>query len=269
MYIGGGWGDTPRESPSQMGIYKTVDGGSHWMPVVDGLTNSDGTISSVVNGLWLDPARPSIVLAATEFGGTFRSTDAGRSWHNVDGSESTRFSQAGTTLYLASRRGVLASTDDGATWNISLPLAKGATTVTTVSTFSYAGATNGNVYRLSAGTWTRLGHPGTGAIHDIAVDPFDTNVIYANVDDTGIWNQRLYGSIDGGMTWTRIDCRCSVGAQAIAFSRVVPQRLYLGQDSGYFQYLAADGSPRPRIHFATQPFGSDTRYVIPVPGQVL
>ena len=74
MYIGGGWGDTPRESPSQMGIYKTVDGGAHSMPVVDGLTNSDGTISSVVNGLWLDPARPSIVLAATEFGGTFRWT---------------------------------------------------------------------------------------------------------------------------------------------------------------------------------------------------
>ena len=85
--------------------------------------------------------------------------------------------------------------------------------------------------------WTRLGHPGTGAIHDIAVDPFNTNVIYANVDDTGIWNQRLYGSIDGGMTWTRIDCRCSVGAQAIAFSRVVPQRLSLVRIAVTFNIL--------------------------------
>jgi photosystem II stability/assembly factor-like uncharacterized protein len=266
MYVGGGWGNTPRESPSQMGIYKTVDGGAHWTPIDDGLTNADGTISSVVNGLWLDPAKPSIVLAATEFGGTFRSIDAGRTWQNVDGSESTRFSQAGTTLYLATRRGVVASTDDGATWTTSLPLSKGATTVTTVSSFTYAGATNGNVYRLASGSWERLGHPGTGAIHDVAVDPFDTNVIYANVDDTGIWNQRLYGSTDGGKAWTRIDCRCAVGAQAIAFSRVVPDRLYLGEDSGYFVYLRADGNPKPKLHRGTQPFGSDTRYIIPVPG---
>lgn len=267
MYIGGGWGNTPRESPSQMGVYKTIDGGAHWTPIDDGLTNADGTISSVVNGLWLDPAKPSVLLAATEFGGTFRSTDGGRSWRNVDASESTRFSQAGATLYLASRRGVLMSTDDGATWTTSLPLADGATTVTTVSKYSFAGATNGNVYRRAGRSWTRLGHPGTGAIHDVAVDPFNINVIYANVDDTGIWNQALYGSIDAGRSWTKIDCRCAVGAQAIAFSRVVPHRLYLGEDSGYFVYLTADGDPKPKLHAGTQPFGSDTRYIIPVPGK--
>src|SRR5450432_2097939 len=73
MYIGGGWGNTPRESPSQMGIYGTTDGGAHWTPMNNGLNNTDGTISSVVNGLWLDQTNPSVVLAATEFGGTFRS----------------------------------------------------------------------------------------------------------------------------------------------------------------------------------------------------
>lgn len=267
MYIGGGWGNTPRESPSQMGIYKTVDGGLRWMPIDDGLTNSDGTISSVVNGLWLDPQDPSIVLAATEFGGTFRSTNSGRTWHNVDTSESTRFSQNGGTLYLATRRGVLASSDDGKTWSTSLPLAKGATTVTTASNDTYAGGSNGYVYALSSGLWQRLGHPGTGAIHDIAVDPLDIDVIYASVDDTGIWNQNLYGSIDGGETWTRIYCRCAVGAQAVAFSHVVRRRLYLGEDSGYLVYLTADGNPKPKIHAATQPFGSDTRYIIPVPAK--
>ena len=267
MYVGGGWGNTPRESPSQMGIYKTVDGGAHWTPVDDGLTNSDGTISSVVNGLWLDPKDPSILLAATEFGGTFRTSNAGRTWHNVDASESTRFSQNGTTLYLASRRGVLASDDDGKTWSTSLPLAKGATTVTTVANVTYAGGTNGDAYALRSGQWDRLGHPGTGAIHDIAVDALDTSVMYASVDDTGIWNQNLYGSTDGGTTWTRINCRCAVGAQAVAFSQVVRHRLYLGEDSGYFVYLNANGNPKPKIHAAAQPFGSDTRYIIPVPGK--
>lgn len=267
MYLGGGWGNTPRESPSEMGIYKTIDGGAHWFAIDDGLTNSDGTVSSTVNGLWLDPAKPSVVLAATEFGGTFRSVDGGRTWYNVDASESTRFARIGSTLYLASRRGVLESSDDGATWTTSLPLANGATTVTAPSYALYAGGTNGNVYRFAGGTWERLGHPGTGAIHDVAVDPFDANVIYANVDDTGIWNQNLYASIDGGKTWARIYCYCAVGAQAIAFSRVVPHRLYLGQDSGYFDYLTGDGNPQPKLHRATQPFGSDTRYIIPVPGR--
>src|SRR5580704_10390012 len=84
MYTGGGWGNTPRESPSQSGIYGTTDGGVTWTPLNSGLTNPDGTISSVINGLWLDQNNPSVVLASTEFGGTFRSTNGGTSWRNVD-----------------------------------------------------------------------------------------------------------------------------------------------------------------------------------------
>ncbi|MBV8531890.1 MAG: hypothetical protein JO104_11265 [Candidatus Eremiobacteraeota bacterium] len=266
MYVGGGWGNTPRESPSQMGIYKTVDGGAHWKPIDDGLTNPDGTISSVVNGLWLDPANPSVLLASTEFGGTFRSTDAGASWHNVDRSESTRFALSGSTLYLATRRGVLASSDDGATWMDSLRLSSGATTVVTESGATYAGSAAGEVYRRIGDRWLRVGRPGNGAIHDIAVDPFDRDVVYSNVDDARIWNQWLYGSVDGGKSWKHIHCGCAVGAQAIAFSRAVPHRLYLGEDSGYFVYLTADGNPNPRIKPGTQPFGSDTRYIVPVRG---
>src|SRR5271166_3807225 len=105
IYIGGGWGNTPKESPSQMGIYRTSDGGAHWTAANQGLTNPDGTISSVVNSLWLDQKNPSVVLASTEFGGTFKSTDGGTTWKNVDRSESTRFSQVGKNLYVASRKG--------------------------------------------------------------------------------------------------------------------------------------------------------------------
>ena len=51
--IGGGWGNTPRESPSQSGVWGTSDGGLNWTPLNNGLTNLDGTTSSVINGLWL------------------------------------------------------------------------------------------------------------------------------------------------------------------------------------------------------------------------
>jgi hypothetical protein len=269
IYIGGGWGNTPRESPSQSGIYRTIDGGLHWATVDTGLTNLDGTISSVVNGLWLDQANPSVVLAATEFGGTFRSTNGGNTWINVDRSESTQFTKVGSTLYLATARGVLKSADDGATWAVALGASNGASTVVTAGGATYAGLMNGDVYHLSGTTWTKTGHPGTGPVHNLAVDPFNNNVVYANVDDQTAWNQNLYGSIDGGKTWTFINCPCSIGTQAIAFSLVVPHRMYLGDDgSGVIFYFTADGNPNPTMHSGVQPFGVDVRYVVPVPGSV-
>ncbi len=267
MYIGAGWGNTPRESPSQSGVYRTTDGGAHWTAANQGLTNPDGTISSVINSLWLDQANPSVVLASTEFGGTFQSTDGGTTWNNVDRAEATRFSQAGTVLYLASRKGVLQSTDDGGTWAVSLALKEGATTVVTAAGATFAGSTSGDVYQLSGSSWTKLGHPGTGAIHDLAVDPFNTQVVYASVDDKAAWNQDLYGSIDGGNTWTAVNCNCSIGAQAIAFSNVTKDRLFLGDDgSGSVLYLKADGNSNPTISRGA--YGTvDVRYIVPVPGK--
>ncbi|MBZ5574635.1 MAG: hypothetical protein LAO09_22495 [Acidobacteriia bacterium] len=267
MYIGAGWGNTPRESPSQMGIYRTTDGGAHWTEANQGLTNADGTISSVVNSLWLDQKNPSVVLASTEFGGTFKSSDGGTTWNSVDRFASTRFSQAGAVLYVASRKGVLQSTDDGSTWTVSLSLPQSATTVATAAGVTFAGSGSGDVYQLSGDTWTKLGHPGTGPIHDLAVDPFDTTIVYANVDDKTAWNQNLYGSVDGGNTWTSIQCNCSIGPQAIAFSNVTPHRLYLGDDgSGAILYFKADGNPQPQISRGAS--GTvDVRYIVPAAGQ--
>ena len=268
MYIAGGWGNTPRESPSQMGIYKTTDGGAHWTAVNNGLANPDGTISSVVNGLWLDQKNPSVVLASTEFGGTFKSVDAGKSWKNVDRAESTRFQLVGKTLYVASRKGVLASTDDGTTWSVSLSLKEGATTVVSAKGSTFAGTMNGDVYHLTNSTWTKVGHPGSGPIHDLAVDPFNTQMIYASVDDKAAWNQCPYASTDGGSKWTAVDCNLfSIGSQTIAFSNVTPHRLFLADDgSGAVLYIHADGNPEPSLNHGA--YGTvDVRYVIPVLGK--
>lgn len=263
MYFGGGWGNTPRESPSQAGIFGTTDGGAHWTALDNGLTNLDGTISSVVNGLWLDQSNPSVLLAATEFGGTFRSTDGGGTWANVDRSESTQFAKAGSTLYVATSRGVLASIDKGSTWTVSLSVAAGASTVVSAAGSTYAGTMSGDVYRLKAGVWKKTGHPGTGPVHNIAIDPFQTATVYANVDDASAWNENLYGSINGGVAWNRINCNCSIGAQALAASLVVPHRMYLGDDGGgAIYYFTADGNPNPIISYGAQPYGVDMRYIV-------
>lgn len=266
MYVGGGWGNTPRESPSQMGIYGTTDGGAHWTALDKGLTNTDGTISSVVNGLWLDQSNPSVLLAATEFGGIFRSTNAGVSWTNVNRDESTQFAQNGSTVYVASSQGVLASTDDGATWTTALAISGGASTVDVANGAVMAGSMAGDVYSLSGGTWTLVGHPGSGPVHNIAIDPFHTNIVYSNVDDVNAWNEDLYASTNGGSTWVLVNCNCSVGAQALAMSNAVADRVYLGDDGGgVIYYFKADGNPRPTIQFGAQPFGVDMRYIIVAP----
>lgn len=56
----------------QDGIFKSVDGGSNWMPLNEGLT-SLGVLS-----LTIDPARPSTLYAGSY--GLFKSTNAGGSW---------------------------------------------------------------------------------------------------------------------------------------------------------------------------------------------
>ena len=270
MYIGGGWGNTPRESPSQMGIYGTTDGGAHWTPLDNGLTNADGTISSVVNGLWLDQSNPSVLLAATEFGGTFRSTNGGASWVNVDRNESTQFAQLGTAVYLATSAGVLVSNDDGATWSVSLAVTGGASTVVAAGGTIYAGSEAGDIYQFNGSSWTLKGHPGTGPVHNIAIDPFQTKTVYANTDDAAVWNQQLYASLDGGVTWKTINPNdFSVGPQALAASAVVPHRMYVGDDGGgAIYYFTADGNPNPAIHLGAEPGqygGVDMRYIIVAP----
>ena len=268
MYLGGGWGNTPRESPSQMGIYSTVNGGAKWKAANTGLKNSDGTISSVVNGLWLDQNNPSVVLAATEFGGTFKSTNAGKTWQNVDPAESTRFALVGTVLYLASSKGVLQSVDDGSTWTVSLSLANGATTVVSAAGATFAGSTDGDVYQLSGSSWTKLGHPGKGPIHDIALDPFNVKVLYAAVDDSNAWNQCPYASVDGGKTWKAVNCNLfSIGSQALVFSQVTPHRLFAGDDgSGCILYFTGDGNANPSIKCGASFNGADVRNIIVAPG---
>ena len=175
-------------------------------------------------------------------------TDGGQNWRNVDRAESTQFAQAGSTIYVATRKGVLASRDDGASWQLSLPSRAGATTVNTAGGETYAGFADGSVYLLTENTWSRAGRAGSGAIHDIAVDPSNTNIAYATVDDAKAANEDLYASLNSGATWSRVYCKqCSIGEQAIAFSLAVPGRLYLGADLTGLFYLVADGKQRPII----------------------
>jgi hypothetical protein len=72
----------------------------------------------------------------------------------------------------------------------------------------------------------------------------------------------LYGSVDGGKTFKRIICYCAVGAQAIAFSSVVRDRLYLGDDgAGTILHFVVDGGSHPKIYRGEDGSGAaESRY---------
>ena len=82
IYAGSGRG-TGLETYSSAGIVKTTDGGGSWKPLTNGLVDSSGLTVSVINALWIDPAQPSVLLAASEYDGIYRSSDSGSSWSNV------------------------------------------------------------------------------------------------------------------------------------------------------------------------------------------
>jgi photosystem II stability/assembly factor-like uncharacterized protein len=264
IYTAGGRG-TGLETNSSAGILETTDGGSTWKSLTNGLTDSSGDVASSVNALWIDPANPSVLLAATEYDGIFRTSDGGSTWKNVfSGGHATQFASFGSALYATDDSGILTSTDDGQTWSVSLrgtkkqhPTAFGAVQSSSGKAF-YAGMIDGHFYTFANNKWTLVSrlpfqkNTGTAGssrmIHQIAVDPFAPSTVYVSTND-GAWDQNLFGSIDGGKTWTAIlpGAYSGLGTQAIAFSQVHKHQLYVGAD-GTFYNITGDGSANPPVN---------------------
>lgn len=181
------------------GVWKSADGGATWTPVFD------KEPSPAIGAVAIDPADENVVYVGTgesnprndvSFGdGVYKSTDGGKTWHNVGLSGTRHISRIvidpknpthvivgalGDVFADSTQRGVYVSFDGGTTWRKTL----------------YVG-------------------PRSGA-SDVAMDVRDPNVVFA-----GIWEFRrqpwtftsggpedgLYQSRDGGRTWSRLTGR--------------------------------------------------------------
>jgi photosystem II stability/assembly factor-like uncharacterized protein len=265
IYAASGRG-TGLETYSSAGIVKTVDGGSSWMALTHGLVDKSGNVVSVINSLWIDSTDPSVVLAATEYDGIFRTNDGGASWSNVfSGGQATEFTPFGKQLFATDDAGILASTDSGKTWSVQLrgtpqehPTAIGRAEGSHGNAL-YAGMSDGYIYTYARGKWKRTGRlpftkktgtaGSTRMVHQIAVDPLKPSTVYVSSND-GMWDQNLFASTDGGKTWVAIlkdsYYGYGLGTQAIAYSKAHPHRLYVGEDGGFY-YIPGDGSPNPHV----------------------
>src|SRR2546425_19117 len=110
------------------GVFKSIDGGTHWRAVNAGLG------ATTVRALAIDPQTPTALYAATWGGGVFKSTDGGANWSNISSGlidpYGVRVSaiaamainpQTPTTLYAGTNQGVFKSTDGGSSWSAIRP----------------------------------------------------------------------------------------------------------------------------------------------------
>ncbi len=173
-------------------VYKSVDGGSSWRAIhrENGIAISD---------IVMHPKDSRIIYFLAAGSGLGKTTNGGVTWELIKKPfqefENARRVSAialdpinASTIYLASKYGILKSTDAGATWK---PL-----------TLSSA--------------------PGTVDIRALIVHPFNSKFLAYATDKT------LILSTDGGVSWTPRKLPTSRRPTTLVFDRTQPPVLYLG-----------------------------------------
>ncbi len=217
-------------------IFHSGDGGESWTPL-----NPHFTMLTVWGQPQLigDPSDPSTAYAATWLGGTWKTTDAGRTWTLLE--QAPRSATALSldpanpdVIYAADRTApkVWKSADGGATWHAAASFgSSGAFLVNRVlvaggavyaSTFG-PGIHDGKLYCSTDGgsTWIDITNGLPRSVLDVSVDPSDPRLLYATTHIHG-----AYKSADGGATWTEMGDFPDIGAYDIEVDPVTPDVIY-------------------------------------------
>lgn len=167
------------------GVWKTVDGGEHWVPL------TDKQPSLAVGALALAPGNPETIWVGTgepnfacdtHFGvGLLRSTDGGYRW--------TQFGAA-TFANLAISRVVIHPTNPSVMWVSATSAMAGFICGSVGSSSGVYKSTDGGV------NWSTTGSPG-GDVSDLVIDPFDPQVLFLTRNYSGV-----YRSTNGGTSWS-------------------------------------------------------------------
>ena len=256
-----------------LGLYKTVDGGANWTL----LTNTPNYCAPQCYGdraLGVDPVNPNVVFAGGVWPGgagpVYRSMDGGATWQSVsigsngDGFHSDihafAFTPDGSRLFVGNDGGISSTTDVLTTnpnWtnlNATLTLTQfypgisihptnvgvafGGTQDLGIQ--QYTGSIIWNEVRNCDGGWT-------------AIDPSNTNNIYATCDQTDGW---VLKSQDGGLHWSAATTGINTSDKSLFIPPLVmdpsnSQALYFGASNVYqTSNGAGNWSAMPALPFA-------------------
>jgi photosystem II stability/assembly factor-like uncharacterized protein len=205
-------------------IHKSTNRGATFSPAIDGINDlgGSGDFHAVArNYLFIAPlVMDSSNSETLWFGGRriWRTSNAALNW-----------SQASTV-----------HADGGKTSAIAVSPAS--------SDIVIAGTSNGTIYSTQQGTsadWTTVWQgvrPRKGFVSSVAIDPLDSNVLYATY--AGFGGNHVWTSVDSGVSWQEIDGQGAARLPNIPVHSLVvdPEdrsRLYAGTDLGVF--VSIDG----------------------------
>ncbi|NWG76061.1 MAG: hypothetical protein HXY24_15920, partial [Rubrivivax sp.] len=191
---------------TDVGIFKSTDGGTNWTVINKGLTNLDIIV------LAIDPKAPQTIYAGTNGGGLFKSSDGGANWAAANiGLTNLKIQSlaidpvASSTLFAGTEGGVFKSTDRGAGWVLAGSGFRSDNILSLTITpqnpsIVYAGTLSG-LYKTTDGgaTWASTGWYLIGRlISSIIIHPANSSTLYAAGGDG------IFLSGDGGVNWDYI-----------------------------------------------------------------
>ncbi len=204
-----------------------------------------GSASGRIAGVAVDPTNSNNIYVAAAGGGVWQSTDGGSTWNPLTDSQSTLAmgaiaiapsnhlkiyagtGEANNSADSNFGRGILVSSDGGATWtlstapsgafdrlaiaHISVDPTNANTAYAAVNDFAENGLrfANTGIYKTADGgtTWTNVTAPrgwdSAGSWSDVVVDPNTPSIIYAaHGESSGSFANAVYRSTDGGTFWS-------------------------------------------------------------------
>ncbi len=235
-------------------VYKSPDGGQHWLPHNVGLKEH----VSYVNQFIFHPTDSDVLYAATTVG-AFYTKDGGRGWEErMAGMKEVHIvvtlainPKNPRILYAGTTGGAYRSEDGAMTWKkvndglipaeileASLSLGVNMLAVDPVNTdVVYAGTTNGLFKTTNrAESWERIGQALPDQfISSVVIHPTLTNVLYVG------GRAGVLKSADGGRTWQAMNTGlATLNIRTLAMSLRDPQLLYAGTN-GSGLYRSKDG----------------------------
>jgi hypothetical protein len=222
---------------SQMGIWKSSDGGNSWLPYPLGtfgncayFTNQPCPGTQVV----IDPAVPANVYAAVQWTGVFHSSDSGKTWSQIS---FPGFSGSIGRSSIAANSGIvyaMLGAADGIEYTGFYKSSNGGASWTAESVPS---ASLGDGVVLDGTAADNISDSIFGQV--LAIDPADSTgatVVFGGVG--------IYRSNNSGATWTFLAQNGGTHSDqhAVAFDPASSHSFYLGNDGGVFHFASPAGS---------------------------